>query len=235
MKTIVQTIRDSLLQIFYPHVCAGCGSDAVTAESQLCVKCIYQLPVTGFEKHSDNPIEKMLSGRVRFQNATAQLYFTKESLIQKLMHQFKYRGNKELGRQLGVMMGAHLKESKRFDEIEALVPLPLFENKEYKRGFNQSKILCEGIAEVMNVKIVDDAIIRPMATETQTKKNRVERWKNMEGKFYLQKGNKISQKHVLLVDDVITTGATIESCANTLLEPGDVRVSIASLCFASNI
>lgn len=234
MKNAVHIITDSLLQLFYPVVCAGCGSDALTSESQLCVKCIHELPLTGFELHSLNPIEKMLVGRVKYEKATAQLYFTKESLLQRLMHQFKYRGNKDLGKQLGVMMGAQLLESSRFDDIDALVPLPLYENKEKKRGYNQSKVLCEGIREVMNVELIDDAIERPLFTETQTKKNRIERWKNMEGKFNLVNSNKISGKHVLLVDDVITTGATIEACANTLLE-ANARVSIASLCFASNI
>lgn len=232
---VLSTIKDSFLQLFYPHVCAGCGSDALTNESRLCVKCIYNLPATGFEAHSPNPIEKMLAGRIKFEKATAQFYFTKESLIQKLMHQFKYRSNKDLGKQLGTIMGVQLKDSNRFDDIDALVPLPLFENKERKRGYNQSTVLCKGISEILHVAIIESAIIRPVHTETQTKKNRIERWKNMEGKFQLVDESKIKNKHILLIDDVITTGATLEACANTLLQAENVKVSIATLCFASQI
>lgn len=234
MNTVLQSIKESVLQLFYPHVCAGCGNDALASESQLCIKCIHQLPFTSFEKHNGNPIEKMLSGRIAFNHATSLLYFTKESLIQRLMHEFKYRSNKDLGRQLGAMMGSHLKESSKFNNAEALIPLPLFENKEYTRGFNQSKILCEGISEVMKVEIINDAIIRPVATETQTKKGRVERWRNMEGKFRVISNSQIKDKHILLIDDVITTGATIEACAGELINSG-AKVSIATLCFASNV
>lgn len=233
--SLVKTISDSLLQLLYPVVCAGCGTDAITSNSQLCVKCIHEIPATGFEAHSPNPIEKILAGRVRFEAATAQFYFTKESVLQRLMHQLKYRGNRELGRQLGAIMGALLLESGRFNGIDTLIPLPLFENKEKKRGYNQSKILCEGIKEVMQAEIVDDAVERPLFTDTQTKKNRVERWKNMEGKFRLLDSSLIEGKHVLLVDDVITTGATIEACSNALLEVKNLRLSVATLCFASNI
>jgi ComF family protein len=220
--------------MFYPIVCAGCGSDALSRESQLCAKCIHELPTTEFEHHAQNPVEKMFTGRIQYEKASAQFYFTKKSALQNLMHQFKYRGNKALGKQLGIIMGVQLLESRRFNDIDALVPLPLFENKERKRGYNQSKILCEGIREIMNIDIINDAIERPLFTETQTKKNRIERWKNMEGKFNLKAGNKISGKHLLIIDDVITTGATIESCANTLHEANNVKISIASLCFASS-
>lgn len=230
-----KTIKESLLQLFYPHICAGCGNDALTIESNLCVKCIYELPVTGFELHANNPIEKILAGRIPFKKATAQFYFTKESLLQTLMHQFKYRAHRDLGKQLGIIMGVQLKESKRFEDVDVMVPLPLFEDKEKKRGYNQSTILCKGIATILNIDIVEDAIIRPLATETQTKKNRTERWRNMEGKFELLHVNKIKDKHVLLVDDVITTGATLESCAATLLQASGVKLSIATLCYASNI
>lgn len=233
--SLLQTIKESLLHVFYPHVCAGCGTDMLPVESQLCIKCLHQLPVTGFEKHAGNPIEKIFSGRVRFRHATAQYYFTKESVLQALMHQFKYKGNKDIGHQLGILMGHQLKESGRFNEVEALIPLPLFEAKERKRGYNQSQVLCKGMAEVLKINIMEDVVERPIATETQTHKSRVERWKNMEGKFRVKKEKEIIGKHILLVDDVITTGATIESCAATLLEVSGLQLSIATLCYASKI
>ena len=191
------------------------------------------MPETNFEMHSGNPVEKIFWGRLPLTAATAQFYFTKESLMQHLMHQFKYKGNKELGLQFGRMMGDQLKRSNRFN-VDALIPLPLFPAKEKRRGYNQATILCDGMAEIMNVPVLDKVIIRPQHTETQTKKGRLERWKNMEGKFVLTNPEMIRNKHILLVDDVVTTGATLEACGNELLKAGNVQLSIATLCAASH-
>jgi ComF family protein len=226
-------IKDSLLQLVFPHVCDGCGSDTLNEESQLCLRCLAALPETNFENHAGNPVEKMFWGRLRLAGAAARYYFTKESLIQRLMHQFKYRGNKDLGFQLGRLMGLALKESGRFSTAEALVPLPLFPAKEKKRGYNQATVLCEGIAEVLHLPVLKTVINRPEHTETQTKKGRIERWKNMEGKFVLANPDEIRNKHVLLIDDVVTTGATLEACGNELLKAVNVILSIATLCQAS--
>jgi ComF family protein len=225
-------IRDSFIHLFFPHVCAGCGSDIINEQNELCLRCTEELPRTDFELHRDNPVEKKFWGRLQIQNATAQFYFAKESLIQKLIHQFKYRSNKGLGLQLGRMMGYALGKSSRFS-ADALIPLPLFPHKEKRRGFNQSEILCNGIAEYMHLPVLKDIIIRPQHTETQTHKGRIERWKNMEGKFVLTKPGAIEGKHVLLIDDVITTGATLESCGSELLKAKNVQLSIASLCVTS--
>lgn len=195
------------------------------------MRCVAALPETNFELHPNNPVEKTFWGRLPLNNAAAQFYFTKESLMQHLMHQLKYKGNKELGRQLGRIMGEQLKKSGRFT-VDALIPLPLFPVKERKRGYNQATILCEGIAEILQVPILDKVIIRPQHTETQTKKGRIERWKNMEGKFVLTTPATIRNKHILLVDDVITTGATLEACGTELLNGENVQLSLASLCVA---
>lgn len=195
------------------------------------MRCVAALPETNFELHPHNPVEKTFWGRLPLINAAAQFYFTKESLMQHLMHQLKYKGNKELGRQLGQIMGEQLKKSGRFT-VDALIPLPLFPVKERKRGYNQATILCEGMAEILQVPILDKAIIRPQHTETQTKKGRIERWKNMEGKFVLTTPAAIRNKHLLLVDDVITTGATLEACGTELLKGENVQLSLASLCVA---
>lgn len=196
------------------------------------MRCIDGMPETNFEIHPNNPVEKLFWGRLPVANATAQYYFTKESLMQHLMHQFKYKGNKELGLQLGEMMGDQLQRSGLFN-VDALIPLPLFPVKEKKRGYNQATLLCKGIAESMNIPVLDKVIIRPQHTDTQTKKGRIERWKNMEGKFVLTDPDAIRNKHVLLIDDVVTTGATLEACGNELLKAGNVRLSVATLCVAS--
>jgi ComF family protein len=190
------------------------------------------MPETNFELHPNNPVEKLFWGRLPLVGATAQFYFTKESLMQHLMHQFKYKRNKHLGIQLGRIMGEQILKSGRF-QVDALIPLPLFPAKEKRRGYNQAMLLCEGMAQSMHVPILDKAVIRPQHTETQTKKGRIERWKNMEGKFILDNTDAIRNKHLLLVDDVVTTGATFEACGNELLKVENVRLSLASLCVAS--
>jgi len=226
-------IKESLLHVVFPHVCDGCGSDLLNIESRLCIRCLSSLPETNFEIHPNNPVEKDFWGRLPIINASAHLYFTKESLVQHLMHQLKYKGNKDLGLQLGRLMGNVLKNANRFNKIEALVPLPLFPSKEKRRGYNQATIICEGMAEILSLPVLNNVITRPHHTETQTKKGRIERWKNIEGKFQLIDPQAIQNKHLLLVDDVITTGATLEACGNELLIADNVKLSVATLCLAS--
>lgn len=229
----LKEIKDSFLHLLFPHVCSGCGSDLISEESQLCMHCLAAMPETNFHLYPNNPIEKKFWGRLPLISATAQYYFTKESLMQHLMHQLKYKGNKELGKQLGRLMGNDLNASNRFTNIDYLIPLPLFAAKEKRRGFNQSTILCEGIAEVMNIEILSDAIIRTQHTETQTKKGRIERWLNMEGKFELVNPEKIQNKHVLLIDDIITTGATLEACGQELMKSENLKLSVAAFCYSN--
>ena len=221
-------IIDSLSHLLFPHTCDGCGSDLVATHSSLCLRCIESLPLTNFEYYPGNPVEKRFYGRLPIDHATAQFYFTKGSLLARLVHQVKYKGNQQLGLQLGKMMGDSLKRSGRFD-ADMIIPLPLFPLKEKKRGYNQADLLCEGIAEYLHLPIVKNVIIRPQHTDTQTSKGRIERWKNIEGKFVLTDPSIINGKHILLVDDVITTGATLESCGSGLLQIANSRLSIACL------
>ncbi len=229
----LKDIQESILHLAFPHTCAGCGNDVLEKESSLCLHCISLLPETGFHLYSPNPAEKIFVGRLPITFATAQYYFTKQSLMQRLIHAFKYRGNKELGIFLGEMMGRDFLQSGKFSNIEALVPLPLFPVKERKRGYNQAALLCKGIASVLHLPVLNNVIIRTQGTESQTKKNRVERWQNIEGRFELVNERLIANKHILLVDDVITTGATLEACGSELLKAANVQLSIAALCFSS--
>ena len=229
---LLKEIKDSLLHLAFPHVCEGCGTDNLQAEQLLCLRCLSTLPSTNFHLHPNNPIEKIFWGRIPVSSATSQYYFTKESMMQHLMHQFKYKGNKEVGIYLGKLMGWSMAESNRFSLIDALIPLPLHKSKEHKRGYNQATILCEGISGVLNKPAFKNVVIRPEQTETQTKKGRIQRWQNMEGKFQLTNAAAIEGKHVLLVDDVVTTGATLESCGSELLKAKNVQLSIATLCFS---
>jgi len=229
----LKEIRESFLHLLFPHVCSGCGTDLISEETVLCIHCIANMPETNFHLYPNNPIEKKFWGRLPLASATAQYYFTKESLMQHLMHQLKYKGNKELGKQLGRLMGNDLLASNRFNRIDALIPLPLFAAKEKRRGYNQATVLCEGIAEMMNKEILSDVLIRTQHTETQTKKGRMERWLNMEGKFELLQPGKIQNKHVLLVDDIITTGATLEACGQELMKVDNLKLSLAAFCYSN--
>ncbi len=228
----IKEIKDSVLHLLFPHVCTGCGSDILSESSVLCMRCIDAMPETNFELHAGNPVEKLFWGRIQLNAGTAQFYFTKESLMQHLMHQFKYKSNKELGLQLGRLMGEQLLKSGNYN-VDALIPLPLFPAKEQRRGYNQASLLCKGMSEVMNIPVLTNVVTRPEHTETQTKKGRIERWKNVEGKFVVADANAIQDKHLLLVDDVVTTGATLEACGMTLLNAGNVKLSIAALCVSN--
>ena len=230
---LFRDIKESVLHLLFPHVCEACGTDVLQDDHFLCLKCYASLPKTEFHLYPNNPIEKIFWGRLPITSATAQYYFTKESVMQHLMHQLKYRGNKELGIYLGRLMGHALANSNRFRFIDALIPLPLHSSKERKRGYNQATVLCEGITEVLQKPILKDVIIRTTHTESQTQKSRVERWQNMEGRFELVNPDVLKGKHVLLIDDVITTGATLEACGSVLMEAENLQLSIATLCYSS--
>jgi ComF family protein len=227
-------LKESILHLLFPHLCAGCGTDTITIEHYLCAQCVSALPQTAFEKHAHNPLEKIFWGRLPLVAATARYYFTKHSQLQELMHQFKYRERKELGFYLGRLLGSAIASTDRFNDVDVLVPLPLFVDKERQRGYNQSMVLCEGIADVWLRPILDNAVARIYATESQTKKNRVERWQNMQDRFQLLDPAAVANKHILLIDDVITTGATLEACGRVLLNGQNTRLSIATLCISAS-
>lgn len=226
-------ILSPLIHLFYPHVCAGCGSDLMQDNNLLCLRCVNDLPHTNFAMHANNPVEKIFWGRLALTAAMSEFYFAKGTIIQNLIHEFKYKGNKDIGLYLGAMMGSSLLSNNRFSKIDALIPLPLFADKEFKRGFNQATILCSGISEVMNIPVIKNNVVRKRFTETQTKKHRTERWENVEGSFKVTQPTELKNKHILLVDDVVTTGATLEACGAEILKIAGTKLSIATLAFAT--
>ena len=229
----LREVAQSLTHIFFPRLCSGCGNDLFGVEEMLCIECIDKLPTTNFHLHLNNPVEKIFWGRLPLAGASSYLYFTKDSLLQHLLHAFKYNGDKEIGFYFGRCMGKSFVQSNRFNDIYGLIPLPLHPKKERKRGYNQAVVLCEGIADIMQIPILKDVIIRPTATQTQTHKNRIRRWENIDGKFLLVQPELIKNKHVLLVDDVVTTGATLESCGLELLETKQTTLSVATLAYTA--
>ena len=222
----------STVHLLYPHICTGCGSDLLDEDNLLCLKCIHDLPHTNFANLANNPVEKYFWGRIPLQAAYSQFYFSKEFLIQHLIHQLKYKGDTKIGFNMVELMGKTLLKSDRFKNIDALIPLPLYTDKEHKRGYNQAAVICNGMSSVMNVPVYNKYVIRQHATETQTRKHRTERWENVKDSFKVAKAEELVGKHLLLVDDVVTTGATLEACGSVILQTADVKLSIATLAYA---
>lgn len=175
----------------------------------------------------------MFWGRVELKAAHSEFYFSKGQLIQVLMHQLKYKGNKEVGIYLGRITAQNILQCGRFGHIDYLVPLPMFPAKEFKRGYNQATIICHGMAEVMKVPVLLNNVIRQRPTETQTKKHRIERWENVAESFTVAHPARLEGKHILLVDDVLTTGATLDACCQCLRQIPGLAISIATLAIAS--
>jgi len=231
----VQTILSDLTHVFFPVLCQGCGSDIMSPGQLLCLRCQLSLKETRFADFENNPVEKIWWGRLPVEAAMSQFYFTKNSLLQDLIHQLKYKNNKEIGIYFGRAMGHSIRNSIRFTDLKLILPLPLFPDKEKQRGYNQASLLCQGIAEVLQLPVNEHALRRLRYTDTQTHKNRMERWQNVEGVFAAAHNHDLENKTVLLVDDVVTTGATLEACGSAMLEDvGGLRMCIATLAYADN-
>jgi len=231
-NAVKQTLT-GMVRLFYPSLCAACGKDLIGTDRLICIECLTGLPLTGFYHHRQNPVEKIFRGRLPLAYACAYLYFTKNSRVQNLLHELKYKGNKEVGVYFGRQMGMAFQKTENYNQIEALIPLPLFYSREKQRGYNQAKVICEGIAEVMNIPVLDQAVRRINATQTQTQKNRTQRWDNIQGKFDLRYPELIQGKKLLLVDDVVTTGASLEACGQELIKSPGTLLSIATLAYTS--
>lgn len=231
MIATIKSALSDLIHLFFPHHCEGCSTDVLANDALLCARCMELLPATGFLGIPGNPVERSLYGRLPVAEAGAAYYFTKDSLLQHLLAQLKYRNNRDAGYFLGRMMGYALVQSGRFQDVDALVPLPLNPKREYKRGYNQAKLICEGISNIWQKPIVADAISRTRFTETQTHQNRLSRWQNMEDAFVITDQSWLMNKHILLIDDVITTGATIEACGMELLKVAGLRLSVGAVAY----
>ncbi len=229
--TLVKNYFEDFLHLFFPHTCTGCGTDILNNEDALCAYCLTQLPETGFLAKPANPIEKIFYGRLPVEHAGSAFYFNKNSLLQHLIIQFKYRDNRNAGIYLGKILGILIQNAKRFDDTDIIVPLPLNEKKLFKRGYNQALLLAKGVSEVLQKPVVENAVERIQFTETQTQKNRITRWQTMEGVFKVLNESQLKNKHVLLIDDIVTTGATLESCGTEILEAENTKLSICTLAY----
>lgn len=233
MKQIKQ-IFESLLYLIYPDVCMNCGNSLVTGEEVLCTHCEIKLPRTRFHSDNKNLVNQIFWGRVNVDAATAFLYFRKGGSVQRLMHQLKYQGEREVGEFLGRLFGIELQKALFFSSADLLIPVPLHPAKQKKRGYNQSEVIARGMAQTMNARVDTTSLIRRKFSETQTRKARYSRWENVKSIFALTENHQVANKNVILVDDVLTTGATMESCARILTEQGHASVGIGALAIASH-
>jgi ComF family protein len=223
---------DDLISLFYPRLCAGCNTSLVNGEDILCLHCLADLPRTNYHLFPENPVFQIFIGRVNITLASSFCRFDKGGRLQHLLHQLKYKGNSEVGIKMGILFGYDLIQSSSYQDIDAIIPVPLHPKKEKKRGYNQSAEICKGLSESMNRPVISGNLVRDIHTSSQTRKGRFERWENVSGIFNVKNEASLTGKHLLLVDDVVTTGATLEACCEPLLKIPGVRVSIATLASA---
>ena len=230
MKSTVQNSRriiSDFLALLYPNPCPGCHDILESNEIVICTSCRVKLPKTNFLPNTENQIEKLFWGKVNIEKATAFLQFHKSSIVKNLMHELKYRGNEEVGELLGRLCAAEYLETDFFDEVDIIIPVPLHASKLRKRGYNQCTSISKGISELIKIEVENKGLKRNRASATQTKMSRFARWQNTKNLFSVSPSI-VSQKHVLLVDDVVTTGSTLEACAEVLVNNGN-RVSIMAI------
>ncbi len=218
--------------LFFPRVCQSCGRPLFASEEVLCMKCKHQLPTTNFHLSKENPVQEIFNGRIPLYSATSLLFFNKGGMAQQMVHRLKYKGKKEIGLYLGKRLGIQLNESPWFKNADALLPVPLHPKKQFKRGYNQSLLIARGMSSVMKATAYDDILFRKIHSSSQTKKARYERWQNVKDIFEIRHGERLSGKQIILVDDVITTGATLEACARHLLKIPNIKISVASLAYS---
>ncbi len=231
MATPINFYFNAFQQLFFPHICGGCGVDHIHSNAFLCAACNHALPNTQFFDKKNNPVERIFTGRIPLIAGGSSFYFYKSGLVQHLIAQLKYKNNLAAGHFLGRCMGRELRQSDRFAHIDLLMPLPLHPKKEFQRGYNQASIICEGIIEVWPKKRCTQAISRLVYTSSQTQGNRLNRWKNMEDAFWASEPDMIKNKNILLIDDVITTGASLEACGRAILQVPGTSVSVATAAY----
>ena len=225
---------DALIGLFYPSICAACGNTLFKWEHIVCTRCKAFLPKTGYELNEDNPLARMFYGKVQLKAVTACFFFSKEGKVQHLIHELKYKSNTDAGVFLGQELGKCIKKAPLFQGIDYLIPVPLHPKREKERGYNQSLMIARGISEVTDISIGENYLVRSVNTATQTHKSKEERWKNVKDIFEVRHTEQLQGKYVLLVDDVLTTGATLEACALKLEAIPEITISCATAACAGN-
>jgi ComF family protein len=221
-----------LIDLIFPRHCYVCGEILSRQEQDICLDCLYKLPK--IEKIHLEEIEKVFWGKFDIASATSYIYYRKESPYNRLLHKMKYDNRPEIGRRLAMMAAEQLSKEGFFDGIDAILPLPLSKKKKRQRGYNQCDYIAEGLSQISGIPVVKDCVVRTKANESQTHKTRDERWKNTEGIFSLANPEPIEGKHILLIDDILTTGATLTNCAMAIQQTCHCKISIFTLAYTYN-
>ena len=222
---------NGFISLFFPESCLGCQKSLLQQEQFICTHCEYALPYTQFHLDVENNAAKSLLGRVPVEAVSSYFYFASESIAQKIMHAIKYQSRAKAAQYLGQKYGEELMRLSLYQEAKVIVPVPLYPKKKRQRGYNQSEFFGKGLSESMGIEMQTTVLIRPRKAESQTKKSRYERYENTKMAFEVRYGEQLINQHVLLVDDIFTTGATIEACANALLTIDGVKISVLTLAY----
>jgi len=232
MDSWIRQSLSGLTKCISPPICYGCGVSLTQEDQFACPDCLDRLPYTDFHLLKANPFIDKFFGRIPIHSAGSLLYFSKEGIARSLIHDLKYRGQSDVGKHLGLHYGHILCEATLFQNIDMIIPVPLHPKRLAQRGYNQSEVFAEGLSQSMDVPMCADIVIRHRETKTQTKKNRIERFENVDGAFSVTQPSRLNRCHVLLVDDVLTTGATLEGCAQEFTKLPNVLLSMATIGFA---
>jgi len=220
---------NAVVNLFFPKVCYTCNNELLDFENYVCTKCRHNLPITNFHFDNNDAVEKVFYGRVKVENATSLLRFENKGIVQQLIHNLKYKGYEDIGIFLGEWLGNELKTIETYHDIDIVIPVPLHKNKLKKRGYNQVDKFAQEIAKALAVEYNDKALIKITSTKSQVTKKRLARWQSTTELFAIEHPDQIQNKHILLVDDIITTGATLEACINELKTAKNVKISIATM------
>ncbi len=231
----INTLFQDFVSLILPNYCLACEQGLESNEELICTTCLFKLPKTDFHLDPENEVSRKFVRRVTVTSAQAFLRFRKRGKVQKLIHKLKYEGYPEIGLLLGKLYGGQLREADWISDVDLIAPVPLHPKKLKTRGYNQSDGFAEGLSEVLNIPWQADLLYRTQHNESQTRKDTLARIKGAEKKFALTAPDSVKNKHILLADDVLTTGATLESCAQTLLNEQARAVSLATIAFASDI
>lgn len=232
MPNILRSYWDGFMAIIYPRLCLACDEPLVRGEDFVCSTCLYKIKRTDHHLHLDNPIARLFYGRIELAFATSHFAFDKGGSFQQLVHSLKYKGQKEIGDMLGRDLGNSLKRSPHLPQVDVVIPVPLHRKRQRVRGYNQSEYIAQGISSVLGVGVDIHTLKRHKYDGSQTRLSNEERWENVANNFKVNNTKRLQHKHILLVDDVLTTGATIESCYQALQSIEGVRVSVATLARA---
>jgi ComF family protein len=225
-------IHKNLLSVLFPMQCNGCKKTLLFNENIICTNCLFQLPFTTNEKTIENQIYSRLKGLLPLEFAHAVLFFQKENITQELIHNLKYRAQTNIGELLAKIYFQKLKDNKLYQNIEVIIPVPIHPKKRIERGYNQVDSFGETLSDLLHIPYEPNALKRKVYTKSQTTLNRQQRQKNYDGVFEINNQHNLVGKRVLLIDDVITTGATLEACFKEILKVPDVKIAVLAIAFA---